>query len=98
MSTKTLLALRPDHPVTCASGAASRFLFLGVVCALAACGPAAGHNRSFTTDWLDDQGKSIAELEARLRSAKPQTKTDLAVAVAGNGDKILGLPLAGGAP
>lgn len=50
----------------------------------------------FSTDWLDDRGKSIGEVRARLRDARPAT-ADVAVAVGGNGDKILGLPLGGGA-
>ncbi len=49
--------------------------------------------KTFSTDWLDDQGKSISEVQARLRGARPGASTDLVVAVAGRNDKIIGLPL-----
>ena len=52
----------------------------------------------FSTDWLDDQGKSIGEVQARLRGVHPSQSADLAVAVAGNNnDKLIGVPLGGGA-
>lgn len=81
-----------------------RSLALGLLVAAAAVGAAscAGESarpRLFSTDWLDDQGKSIGEVAARLRSAKPVAGVDVAVAVAGaKADKLVGLPLSGGAP
>lgn len=57
------------------------------------------HNGAFSTDWLDDQGKSIAAVQARLGGARPTATADVAVAVAGaKNDKLIGAPLAGGAP
>jgi len=56
------------------------------------------HPSRFSTDWLDDQGKSIGQVLARLKSAKPPASVDVAVAVAGaKNDKLLGKPLQGGA-
>ncbi len=58
-------------------------------------GDSANPNR-FSTDWLDDQGKSIAAVQARLKGARPGATADLAVAVAGaKNDKIIGVPLSG---
>jgi outer membrane protein assembly factor BamB len=74
--------------------ARSTFL-LPAILAVAACGAESGHPKTFSTDWVDDQGKSIAEVEARLRNAKPGPTTDLVVSVAGK-DKIIGTPLGGG--
>jgi outer membrane protein assembly factor BamB len=54
--------------------------------------------RTFSTDWLDDQGKSIAAVQARLKGAPAGATADLVVAVAGEkNDKLIGAPLAGGA-
>ncbi|AKU94487.1 hypothetical protein AKJ09_01151 [Labilithrix luteola] len=51
----------------------------------------------FSTNWLDDQGKSIDEVRAKLHGAKPTANADLVVAVAGpRADKLIGAPLNGG--
>ncbi len=73
---------------------------LGLVLSLAAaaCGADQAQPRLFSTNWLDDQGRSIAQVQARLRGARPGASADVVVAVAGNKDKVLGLPLSGGAP
>ena len=73
--------------------------FVSVLCGAAAVGCASdpGRPKTFSTDWVDDQGKSIAQVEARLRDAPKGTQTDLVVSVAQN-DKIIGTPLGGGAP
>ncbi len=72
---------------------------LALALATAACPGDASHPRTFSTDWLDDQGKSIGDVQARLRGAKLGVAADLVVAVAGEkNDKLLGLQLAGGAP
>jgi outer membrane protein assembly factor BamB len=65
--------------------------------ASSACASDPGRPKIFSTDWLDDQGKSISDVHARLRGAQPGASADLVVAVAGNNDKIIGLPLSGGA-
>lgn len=63
-----------------------------------ACASDPGRPKTFSTDWLDDQGKSIGDVQARLRGARPGASADVVVAVGGNNDKILGLPLGGGSP
>lgn len=67
-------------------------------CALAtsACGADPSRPRLFSTDWLDDSGKTIGEVHARLRDVHPAGTSDLAVAVAGKNDKLVGVLLAGG--
>ena len=60
------------------------------------CAGDSGRLKTFSTDWLDDQGKSISEVQARLRGARPGVSTDLVVSVAGNNDKIIGTPLGSG--
>jgi outer membrane protein assembly factor BamB len=59
------------------------------------CASDPGRPKTFSTDWVDDQGKSIEAVQARLRGARPGASTDLVVAVAGK-DKIIGTPLGAG--
>jgi outer membrane protein assembly factor BamB len=67
--------------------------------ATAGCPGDAAHPGTFSTNWLDDQGKSIGEVQARLKGARAGGSADIAVAVAGEkNDKLIGAPLAGGAP
>lgn len=70
-------------------------VILGAVLAQG-CGGDAAAPKTFSTDWVDDQGKSIEAVQARLRGARPAASTDLVVSVAGK-DKIIGTPLGGGA-
>jgi outer membrane protein assembly factor BamB len=63
--------------------------------ALAACGGGQTHANLFGTDWEDDGGKEVAALRAKLAAAKPPANADVVVAVAGNNDKVVGLPLGG---
>ncbi len=73
-------------------------LLVGAACvALSACGGAQSHARSFSTDWEDDGGASIEAVRVRLAGAKATLAADVAVGVAGNSDKLVGLPLGGGA-
>ena len=65
--------------------------------ALAACGGGGTSIALFTTEWTDDGGKSIAEIQAKLASARVAPGADVAIGVAGNGDKLIGRPLDGGA-
>jgi outer membrane protein assembly factor BamB len=79
----------------------NRVFLVGLVAAAlstSACAGDPGRPKIFSTDWVDDQGRSIGDVHARLRGARPGASADLVVAVAGNNDKILGLPLSGGAP
>ena len=65
---------------------------------LAACGGGQTHPNLFSTDWEDDSGKSIAALQQKVAAVKPPAGADVAVGVAGNSDKLVGVPLGGGAP
>lgn len=62
-----------------------------------ACGGGQTHPNLFGTDWSDDGGAGVRALEAKIGKKAP-VGADVAVAVGGNNDKILGLPLGGGAP
>ena len=65
----------------------------------ASCAGDPSHPSTFSTNWLDDQGKSIGEVQARLKNAPAGAQADLVVAVAGaKNDKLIGVPLSGGAP
>ena len=70
----------------------------GLACALAlgACGAGQTHPNLFATDWEDDGGRSVAAIRAKIGAAAPPVGADVAVAVAGNSDKLVGIPLAGG--
>lgn len=63
---------------------------------LAGCGGDRLHPKTFSTEWTDDQGRSISEVYSKLRNAKPAPSTDLVVAV-GENNKIIGTPLGDGA-
>lgn len=73
---------------------------LAALCATAtACGGDPTRPPRFSTDWLDDGGKSIGQVLARLKNVKPAASVDVAVAVAGaKNDKLLGKPLGPGSP
>jgi outer membrane protein assembly factor BamB len=65
--------------------------------ASASCASDVSHPGTFSTNWLDDQGKSIGEVQARLKNAPPGASADLVVAVAGaKNDKLIGVPLSAG--
>jgi outer membrane protein assembly factor BamB len=71
---------------------------LALALGIAGCPGDPSHPHIFSTDWLDDQGKSIGDVQSRLRGARP-ANADVVVAVAGDkSDKLIGLPLAGGPP
>lgn len=73
-------------------------LTLSLGAATMACAGDASRPSLFSTNWLDDQGKSIDEVRAKLHGAKPAGNADLVVAVAGpRADKLIGAPLNGGA-
>ena len=73
-------------------------IILGLGLATASCASDVSHPGTFSTNWLDDQGKSIGEVQARLKNAPAGAKADLVVAVAGaKNDKLIGVPLSGGA-
>jgi outer membrane protein assembly factor BamB len=51
----------------------------------------------FSTDWSDDQGRSIQVLQANLRGTHPPPGANIAIGVAGHGGLIIGQPLGSGA-
>jgi outer membrane protein assembly factor BamB len=61
------------------------------------CAGVAGRPKTFSTDWVDDGGKSMEAVQARLRGARPVSGVDLVVSVTGS-EGIAGTPLGGGAP
>lgn len=71
-------------------------LALGLGLALLGCGGDQGRLKTFSTDWLDDQGKSIADVEMQLRGKRSHASSDLVVSVGGSGTKILATPLGAG--
>jgi outer membrane protein assembly factor BamB len=72
-------------------------LALSGLCALAnaGCGGDQLHPKTFSTDWVDDHGRSISEVYSKLRNAKPAPAANLVVSV-GENNKIIGTPLAEG--
>ena len=72
-------------------------LVLPLLLAGAACGGAQSTLSTFSGNWSSDNGASIAEVQTRLRGTRPPPGADVVVGVAGNADKIIGVPLGGGA-
>lgn len=72
-------------------------LVLGSVLA-AGCASDPGKPKTFSTNWNDDGGKSIAAVQARLKDVRNTTSTNLVVAVASGGQKVIATPLEGGQP
>ncbi|HEY8073304.1 MAG TPA: PQQ-binding-like beta-propeller repeat protein [Labilithrix sp.] len=69
---------------------------LAIALLAASCGGDPLRPKLFSTDWQDDQGKSIAQVLARLGGAKPIATEDVVVAVGGaKNDKLIGLSLRG---
>jgi outer membrane protein assembly factor BamB len=68
-------------------------LFLSV-----ACGGGGTGSGVFSTSWNDDGGKSIEALRKRLEGHVIPLGADIAVGVTGHSSKLIGQPLAGGAP
>jgi outer membrane protein assembly factor BamB len=89
---------RPLNTATGSCAAISRVSVALAAFALAACSPAGPQAAPplFSTDWTDDGGRSIEAVRTRLGQMREPLGVDIAVAVGGNADKIIGLPLAGG--
>jgi outer membrane protein assembly factor BamB len=61
------------------------------------CGGGQTHPNLFSAEWEDDGGATIARLQRRLAQQHPVAGTSVAVAVTGNADQMVGVPLDGGA-
>ncbi len=62
----------------------------------ASCGGGITSPRLFSSDWEDDGGASIERVRVQLAGAKPARGADVVVGVAGNADKLVGIPLTSG--
>ena len=71
-------------------------LLLGAWALLSGCGGNDLHPKLFSSDWSDDNGASIAAVRTKLRDAPYTRGADVVIAVAQSGDRIIGLPMAGG--
>jgi outer membrane protein assembly factor BamB len=71
-------------------------LVLPLLFAGAACGGAQDTLSLFSGNWSSDNGASIAQVQTKLRGTRPPPGADVVVGIAGNGDKIIGVPLGGG--
>jgi outer membrane protein assembly factor BamB len=70
-------------------------LLTGTCAAIEGCG-AAGSIQRFSTAWTDDGGKSIDLVRQKLAGGHPAVGADIAVAIGGATDKLIGQPLGGG--
>jgi outer membrane protein assembly factor BamB len=67
-----------------------------VATALGCGGGSARVGARFSTDWTDDGGASIGRVWDKVGAAAIPPSADVVVGVAGNTDKLVGLPLGGG--
>ncbi|MEO8878002.1 MAG: hypothetical protein ABI461_20590 [Polyangiaceae bacterium] len=74
-------------------------LILSTIALLGISACAGGQTRTnlFSTQWSDDQGRSILYLQSKLRGTHPPPGTNIAIGVAGHGNLIIGQPLGAGA-
>ncbi len=74
----------------------ARGVLLGALAlGLAACGGGQTRANVFSTDWDDDGGRSIQAVYQRLAATPVPAGADVVVGVTGNGDRLVGQPLAG---
>src|SRR4051794_36754915 len=71
----------------------SSIISIGSVGALSACGGGQTPLNLFSTDWTDDNGRSIERVRIKLGGARANPGADVVVAVAGNAEKLIGQPL-----
>jgi outer membrane protein assembly factor BamB len=64
---------------------------------VAACGGGQTKLNLFSTDWTDDGGASIGRVWQRVGSTPAAPTADVVLGIAGNTDKLIGVPLNGGA-
>ena len=75
----------------------TRKLGAAALVAVVACGGGQTRLNVFSTDWEDDGGVSIARLWQRLAGTRVPPAAEVVVGIAGHADKMIGLPLDGGA-
>ncbi|MDP9150241.1 MAG: PQQ-binding-like beta-propeller repeat protein, partial [Myxococcota bacterium] len=68
-----------------------------LLASLASCGGGQTRLKVFSTDWEDDRGASIARVWDRVSGAAIPPAADVVVGIAGNADKLIGMPLSGDA-
>ena len=71
---------------------------LALAAIAAACGSGQTRDNLFgrSSGWHDDHGRALTLVRAHLRGTRPPPGADVVIGVAGDADKIVGLPLAGG--
>ncbi len=74
-----------------------RFVPVVLTALAASCGGGATNLNVFSTNWTDDGGQSMEAVRLRLGGARPSPAADVAIGVAGNADKLIGVSLANGA-
>ncbi len=62
----------------------------------ASCGGGQTNPKLFSADWEDDGGASIERVRLKLAGVRPAPGADVVVGVAGNADKLVGIPLTSG--
>jgi outer membrane protein assembly factor BamB len=79
-------------------GLATNLLLFSSSCSiLLSCGGGQVGLPRLSTDWVDDGGASIDRVWQRIAAAPVPPSADVVVGVAGHDDKMIGLPLGGGA-
>ncbi len=63
--------------------------------AAASCGGSDVHPKTLSSDWTDDGGKSITEVVQRLTPLRAAPSSNVIIAVAENGSRVLGMPEGG---
>ncbi len=71
-------------------------LGVAALAAAVACGGGQTRSNLFSTDWEDDGGASIARVWQRVGGATVPRSAEVAIGVAGDADRMIGLPLDGG--
>jgi outer membrane protein assembly factor BamB len=77
---------------------AAPWICVATVAAIGACGGGQTRLNLFSTDWTDDNGASIAHVYERVGRTPVPSSADIAIGIAGNTDKLIGMPLSGGTP
>ena len=78
-------------------GRTIRLVFSAISLAVISACAGATHTDLFSTDWSDDQGRSILTVQSKLRGTHPPPGANIAIGVAGHGNLIIAQPLGEGA-